>query len=283
MEVVEWSIPHASRNDEFHFWPVGDCHLGAIETDEDSLRAKVKDIVHDPHGYMIGMGDYCECIVHSDPRSDIQNVADWVEKTNIVESQRRRAAEIFSPLAKRGRIIAMLTGNHEEEIHKRHDNDVIRNLCRDLDVTYGGYQAFIVLNFKRDKPDTQREGHPDIREIVWHAWHGSGAAQSEGARLMRLLRLTNEIEAEVYSMGHLHGALTSYTPDRLRWDKNKGRIASVKVTATMSGSWMKSFMQSTPERPLNPHYSEIKGYKPSRIGCPCVTIKPSPREITLTS
>jgi protein involved in ribonucleotide reduction len=31
------------------------------------------------------------------------NTAEWVEKTNIVESQRRRAAEIFSPLAKRGR------------------------------------------------------------------------------------------------------------------------------------------------------------------------------------
>lgn len=281
MEVVEWSIPHSSRNDEFKFYPIGDCHLGAVETDEDSLRAKVKQILHEPNSYMIGMGDYCECIVNADPRSDIRNIADWVTKDNIIESQRVRAVQIFKPLADLGRIICMLTGNHEEEIHKRHQNDVIRNIVKDLGVTYGGYQAFIIINFIRHKDGSEHRG--DWRQIVWHAWHGAGAAQSEGARLMRLLRLTNEIEAEVYSMGHLHGALTSYTPDRLRYDHNTGRLRSVKVTATMSGSWMKSFMQSTPERPLNPHYSEIKGYKPSRIGCPCVTIQPSPREITLTS
>jgi hypothetical protein len=281
MEVVEWSIPQSSRSDEFKFYPLGDCHLGAIETDEDSLRAKVKQILNEPNSYMIGMGDYCECIVHTDPRWDGRNVAVWVEQDDIVRSQEDRVKAIFGPLAKRGRIVTMLTGNHEEEIHKRHDNDVIRHLCKDLKVTYGGYQAFIVLNFTRSETEYHPKG--DNRQIVWHAWHGAGSAQSEGARLMRLMRLVSDIEAEIYSMGHLHGALTSHTPDRLRYDRNTGRLKSVKVTATLSGSWMKAFMQSTPERPLNPHYSEVKGYKPSRIGCPCITIKPTTREITLTS
>lgn len=205
----------------------------------------------------------------------MRGLAAWVEKDNILRSQEDRLKGIFSRLAKEKRIIAILTGNHEEEIHKRHDNDIIRNLCRDFDVPYGGYQCFLALGFDRLGVDH--------RTIMWHAWHGAGAAQTEGARVMRLMRLVNDIGAEIYTMGHIHGAISTYTPDRLVYDPKSHKIRSEKVIAALSGSWVKAFMQSTTEKPLGVHYGELKGYKPARIGCPKITIRPFTREITIST
>jgi len=230
--------------------------------------------LNDSNGYILGHGDYAECITKNDPRFNIRNLADWVEKDNIVESQREKVVSLFKDCAKEKKIIGLLSGNHEEEIHMRHDNDIVRNICKDLNVPYGGYQCFVLLRFIRS-------GVEGGEVFTWHAWHGAGSAQTEGARLMRLMRLVNDIEADLYSMGHLHGAISTYTPDRLKYNPRTHKIESVKVIATLSGSWLKGFMQSTEERPLNPHYGERKGYKPSRLGCPIIHIRPYHRQIWL--
>lgn len=240
-----------------------------MECAEHDIGRKIYDILEDSHSYILGKGDYSDCITKNDPRFEIRNLADWVEKDNIVESQRNRIVKLFGKLAEEKRIIGLLTGNHEEEIHKRHDNDIMRNICKDLNVRYGGYQCFVLLRFQRSAHKGQHS-----ETFLWHAWHGDGAAQTEGARLMRLMRLVNDIEADIYTMGHLHGAISTYTPDRLTYDERTHKIKSIKVIASLSGSWIKGFMQSTEEKPLNPYYGERKGYKPARIGCPIIHIRP---------
>jgi len=180
-----------------------------------------------------------------------------------VDSQRRHSRKIFKPLEEAGQLIGIGTGNHEEEIHKRHDDDIIRNLCRDMGVPYAGYQTFYVLKFIRAGKQTH--------ELVIHSWHGAGSAQSEGARLMRLTRLVNEIEADIYLMGHLH-AMTAHTPDRLVY--RNGKVRSVKLSATICGSWLKTYNQPEPDEIQDPTYGEEKGYKPSRIGMPIIRITP---------
>jgi len=275
MEVVEFVIKYKSHNDEFHFYPTGDIHFGAIECSENDIARHVDKCLKDPVGYIIGKGDYADCITKNDPRFDTRNLADWVTKDNIVESQREKIDNLFKPVAQEQKLIVLLTGNHEEEIHLRHDNDLVRNVCKDLNVPYGGYQCFVVLKFEQKG----NEGHHDT--FIWHAWHGDGAAQSEGGRVMRLMRLVNDIEADVYTMGHIHGAISTYTPDRLRYNYRSHKIESVKVIAALSGSWIKGFMQSTQKRPLNPYYGEKKGYKPARIGAPIITIRPYFREMEI--
>ena len=225
---------------------------------------KVKECVnYGKFGLAIGGGDWHDCITSKDWRWSNNGLADWVEKTNIVDSQRRRSYEIFKPLLEDKQLICIGTGNHEEEIHKRHDDDITRNLCRDMNVPYSGYQAFIILKFIR--------GGKMTHSLVIHSWHGSGAAQSEGARLMRLVRLVNDIQADIYLMGHLH-AKTSHTPDRLV--VKNGRVRSVRLAATICGSWIKTYNQADPGEIQDPTYGEEKGYKPSTIGCPLIRITP---------
>ena len=97
---------------------------------------------------------------------------------------------------------------------------------------------------------------------------------------MRLVRLVNDIQAHIYTMGHLH-AMTSHTPDRLMCVR--GRVKSMKLVATITGSWLRAYSQPKQGQSLNPGYAEKKGYKPSRIRCPIINILPETDEITIES
>lgn len=265
MEVVEKVIEY-SRPDVFRLYPFSDSHLGARESAEKALIRKVKECAElGRFGIAVGVGDWLDCITKNDKRFRMNGLADWVELSNIVDSQRRRAVEVYKPLVEQGQLVCVGTGNHEEKIHNVHDDDVARNICRDLGVPYAGYQAFIILKFKRI--GSTSGGY----NIVIHAWHGSGAAQTDGARLNRLTRLVNDIQADIYLMGHLH-AMASYTPDRLVI--RGGNIHSVRLAATLTGSWLKTYNQPKDGEILDPTYGEEKGYKPSRIGCPIIEITP---------
>ena len=214
------------------------------------------------------MGDYADSITKNDKRFDIEGLAPWVEKGNIIDSQRRRVVDLLKPLG--DKVIVLLTGNHEETIHANHNNDITRNICNDLGVPYGGYHCFINLRF-------QRQEH-DRRKWVVHAWHGAGAAQTEGARIMRLMRLVNEFEADIYLMGHLH-AKGSYPPQRLGIRNH--RLVDTDLKTVLTGSWLKTYDQPKPGETRSPTYGEMKGYKPSALGCPVIHICPDKNWVSI--
>ncbi len=208
------------------------------------------------------MGDYADCITKDDKRFDIEGLAPWVEKGNIVESQRIRTRQLFEPV--KDKILCLITGNHEESIHLHHQYDFTKNLCRDLDVPYGGYSCFIDLKLHRAGTRNQ---------LVVHSWHGAGCAQTEGARLNRLISFVMSAEANIYLMGHLH-ACSSLPPERLTL--RNSQIVNSHMVATMTGSWLTAYTQGQPAS-----YAEMKGYKPSYIGCPCILIEPDEGKITM--
>lgn len=268
MEVVDYFIKHR-RPDILNIYPIGDIHAGSIACAEEEAKKQVDKILNDKFGYVIGMGDYADCIIKDDKRFQTNGLAKWVEADNIVESQLNFVYNLFLPV--KNKIICLLTGNHEETIHDKYQNNFTLNLARKLGVRYAGYQCFINLH-------TQRYNSQDKHGYRIHAWHGDGAAQTEGARMMRLMRLVNDIEADIYLMGHLH-AVTKHTPDRLVC--RNGKVKSMRLLATMTGAWLKGYAQSPDlEHPLSPSYIEKKGYKPSRLGCPVIHICPGKDRVT---
>lgn len=263
MEVIIKEIEY-KRPDVFSLYPFFDAHLGSVECSESSLSRKVGECANLGRlGLALGGGDWLDCITQYDKRFSMNGLAPWVEKSNIVESQRKRAYSIFKPLKDEEQLLGIGTGNHEETIHSFHNNDVIRNICNDFDVPYAGYQTFYILKFKRAGKFTHT--------VKIHSWHGAGAAQTEGARLSRLTRLVNDIEADIYLMGHLH-TITTYTPDRLT--VQNGRVRSIRLAAAICGSWLKTYNQPDKGEVQDPTYGEMAGYKPSRIGIPLIKIIP---------
>ena len=259
MEGKELRI-EVNRTDQYNLYPLGDIHLGSSHCSESAIERKVAAIKSERNALWIGMGDYMECILPSDKRFDIGGLAKWVVKDNITESQRERTVKLLKPIA--NKCIGLLTGNHEETLHMRGEGDVTRNLCKDLNVDYLSYAAMVRLIFNRSGSQ---------HSFLVHAWHGAGAAQSEGGRLMRLMRLVNEVQADIYLMGHLH-AITTHTPERLTFGR---RVEHKRLVAATTGSWMTTYTQPKSGEHMNSGYGERAGYKPSSIGCPVVHIWPS--------
>ena len=95
MEVIEKVIEY-SRPDTFSIYPFGDAHLGSRESTEKALMRKVKECADlGELGLAIGGGDWHDCITHHDKRFSMNGLADWIERSNIVESQRKRSRTDF--------------------------------------------------------------------------------------------------------------------------------------------------------------------------------------------
>ena len=265
MELIERTLEYG-RKDTFTIYPLGDSHLGQVQAAEDSLKEKIEEIRTTKNAYWLGMGDLVDCILPHDKRWDLGLVAPWVEKQNIAESERQRAKEIFMPIA--GKCLGLLDGNHEYNLKLYSHYDMTHNLCNDLKAPYAGYQCFLILTFKR-------KGSNESHVIKIHAWHGAGAAQTEGAQLLRLKRLVKEFDASVYFMGHLH-SITHDITDRLAVVNH--RIKQRPQIATITGSWLKGYQLK-----MNASYIERYGYRPSHLGCPRIKIIPDKQRILYES
>ena len=255
MKVLEKRISY-TRPQRFQIYPFGDIHAGSIDCAEDKVKKQIDIIQHGKDAYWIGMGDMIEAITESDPRWNTMGIAPWVERDNIIESQRHWIVNLLKPIA--NKCIAYLTGNHEESVHRHQNCDVSRNICNDLEMPYAGYSCFVELIFERK---SSTESH----KFIIHAWHGAGAAQTEGAQLLRLKRLVKDNEADVFLMGHLHSIVHDIT-DRLCVRNHK--VKKVPQIATITGSWKKSYGAEYIS------WEEIKGFRPSHIGCPIIIFEP---------
>ena len=101
---------------------------------------------------------------------------------------------------------------------------------------------------------------------------------------MRLMKLVNDIQADIYLMGHLHDIIVK-SPHRLKCVN--GKIKSIPLVAAMTGSWLRAYTQPKRGEMMGISYAEKKGYVPNRIGCPIIHIlpdtefKPSKESITV--
>ncbi len=277
MEVIEKTIFY-SRPDKFRLYPIGDCHLGVAHCDEDLLRDKVAEIKSQKNALWLGMGDYADLIVPTDFRRwDGKILAPWMKdhEDNIGVTQLEKVDEILSPIW--NKCIGLIEGGHDDNIRKYNHYDFMTELLKKANkkkeppwdrVLYAGVSCLIRLNFKR-----QSSG--ETHDYIIHARHGEGSARTSGARALAVLRLSQVfINANITLMGHLHGQESPDIPERLIL--KDGKIKSFETIATMTGAWLRAYMQGVP-----PCYLERWGSPPSTLGCPCIIIEPDKNRMTL--
>lgn len=272
MEVIEKVIPYKWA-DKFPLYPLGDMHLGVIHCDEDFLRAKVAEIKKQKNALWVGMGDYGDLIVPSDfKRWEGKILAPWMKghEDNIGPTQVRQVNEILSPIW--DKCICLIEGGHDDSIRRYNHYDFMSELLllanKKYKVPYGGVSCLIRLNFKRANSN-------ETHDYIIHARHGEGCARTSGARALAVLRLSQVfINANIVLMGHLHGQESPDIPERLIL--KGGKIKAFETIATMTGAWLKAYMQGVP-----PCYLERWGCPPSTLGCPKIVIEPEKDIMTL--
>jgi len=271
MEVIEKTIA-CGRDTKFPLYGLGDIHLGVVHCDEDLVKEKVAEIKANPNALWLGMGDYADCITPSDfKRWEGKILAPWMRgnEDNIGPTQVEKVDEILSPIW--DKCLGLIEGNHDDSIRKYTHYDFMKELLKKANrkhtVPYGGSSCFVRLNFKRTKFGA--------RDVIIHARHGEGSARTSGARALAVLRMaTSTVNAQITLMGHLHGQESPDIPQRLIL--RNGKIKSFDSIATMTGAWIKAYMQAVP-----PCYLERWGSPPSVLGCPRIVIEPFQERMTL--
>jgi len=223
----------------------------------------------------LGMGDYGDLIVPSDfKRWDGRILAPWMKghEDNVGVTQCERVDEVLSPIW--NKCLGLMEGNHDDYIRKYTHYDFMTELLKKAnknvaeEIPYGGVSCFVRLLFRRKNSS---ESH----EYIIHARHGEGSARTSGARALAVLRLSQTfINAHITLMGHLHGQESPDIPQRIVL--RAGKIKSFETIATMTGAWLKAYMQDVP-----PCYLERWGCPPSTLGCPKIIIEPSKDKMTL--
>lgn len=285
MEVIIKEFAY-TRSDKFFLYPIGDCHLGAVHCDEDLLRAKVYEIKSlGRQAIVLGMGDYGDCITPNDlKRWDARILAPWLlddmdtklpvwmrsNADNIGPGILDKVDEILSPIW--GSFVGLIEGNHDDGIRKHNHYNFMKELLKRANkkhtVPYAGVQCFVILRFKRKNSN-------EVHDVMLHARHGEGSSRTSGARALAVLRMAMSTpDARVTLMGHLHGQESPDIPQRLT--VVRGKIKSLNSLATMSGAWLKAYMQGVP-----PSYLERYGSPPSVLGCPRIVFEPDKCRMTL--
>ena len=263
MKTITLRIPYESRSDVFKVVPFGDIHAGTVFCREDKVRAKAKEIKNDPFTYWVGMGDFGEFIPPKDKRFDAQVLSDgdWLKKKDIAASQEEWICDIFSPI--KDKCLGLIMGNHEVSIQRDNNHDIFGHLVSRLGVKDLGYSCFYRLMFDRGG---------SVTTVTFHIEHGSGGAQTEGGKAMRLYKSMCGFEADIYLMGHLHDVKIlpiSYLSMTLN-----GEIKEKSKVGCITGCWYATYTDAD-----NPSYAEQKGYSPTNMGCPVIEITPDKREM----
>jgi len=261
MEIKDITIPYKRSDSEFKLYCVGDIHAGTIHCTEEHIKRKIDEIKQTKNAYWIGMGDYAEWITPKDKRFDpnLKSIAEWVEPDNIAHCQTEWLTKLFEPIQKK--CVGLLYGNHENSIRVFNHDNVIKNLCDNLNVDNLGFSCFLRLFFKRDNSN---ESHL----VTGVFTHGSSGAITEGAKLMSLMRFMKSFEADIYGYAHIHDYIPkSYSRIKI---SPQGKIKSSVAIGATTGSWFRTYTKGTVAS-----YGEQKVYPPCEICCAKFIINPN--------
>ena len=270
MEVNNFVIDYQGKGTWISLVPVGDIHLGDKNCDVKYFEKLVDWVLEDDKRYVIGMGDYGNYIVPSDASRYDSTVVDI--KYASPEEQFKKILKTFQPLAEKNKIIGFHTGNHEEEMRKRHYFDFTRNMCHTLKVPYLGWNAITSLSFNRL---SSTGGKCNSNNLILYSTHGFGSGFRRGSKVNKLEDLASFVDADIYLMGHNHDIFSTRTI-QLRLSKGKkspGKIIERKRVFACTGTMLRGYAAGVTS------YIERKGYQPHKIGVIKVKIKPYTKDI----
>jgi hypothetical protein len=236
------------------------------------LREVVAWIASEPRAYVVGMGDYLEAIKVHDKRFDSKSVDPKYlsDLENATDMALEDLLEILSPI--KGKVLGLLTGNHEEKVRLRDRDDPQRRLCRALDVPDLGYDCLIRWTFKRGS------GSADPGRVVFvSASHGTIAGRSVGSCVSRMEKVAGNVEADLYLFGHGHQLIWFQTARVEAPSSGDLHLGERLKSFAMTGTFRKTYQEGTRD------YGEKAHYPAALLGSPKLTVRPWARPERLVS
>lgn len=240
-KVLYFKIPDEYLKDKDHadilLW--GDVHQGTKFCDEVYAKESL-DLTAERGVYIIGMGDLLETAVRDSVGSGVY------DQTSIVHEQIEIMTEWLRP--HKDRIIGLLSGNHEDRIYDRVGIDVMRIMCKELNVNDLDTGRLICLQVGKQK-------------YSLYVTHGSSGATLPYTKIKQCLALQQYVDADLYAMGHVH-AIDSHSRAVHTIDEKTKKIIEYEKIFVITGHYLNYFGS----------YAHKKGLIPSKKGSPVIKL-----------
>jgi len=141
MQLISHKLPS-----DIDLYLSGDWHFGNALMHLSGFRKMRDDISNNKIGFLFGMGDVADAITHKDKRYNRET-----DGGMLPLEQYQLAVKELKSLARKGKILGLLAGNHDLTI-EQFGNVVEGLVCPDLGVPYGTYTSKLIIKDKSGRP-----------------------------------------------------------------------------------------------------------------------------------
>lgn len=182
------------KHSDILLYSINDVHVGEKSLDKEYFKNFIKLIASTPNAYCVLAGDLLNNAI-------ISSVSNVYEEEMTPSESKKWLREELKPIKEK--ILAVVSGNHENRSRRSTDTDLIEDICDYLNISelYRKDEAYVKVTF-----GTQASGgKPQIYGI--YVTHGCGGGKLPGGMINNVERLSMSVMADVYITGHFHKKL----------------------------------------------------------------------------
>lgn len=236
----------ASHNRRVRIYPIGDMHIEKVHFDEERTKRYFKDIVDDPHGVWVFLGDAVEGRTPSMEKYDIDVIKPKFRSTSYQHELRKEIQEIFEPLQARPGFV--VKGNHDEYLK-------YAGISLDVADASGGLYLDGEGLFRLNVDMGGKMGY-----VLGYARHITGGGRTPGAKINSAYQMQNIADVDIYLAGHIHSQ-ASYVVPRWQVPRRRGAMPYEEHQAfAVASALMKNRVIGVVD------YAGKKGYPPTDLG-----------------
>jgi len=206
-KITQTNIPIVTHKlseelESVYIIPLSDMQFGNSTFDEKAFIGYRDWILSKPNAFTVLPGDIFEAPVLGNKASEF-----WDMGLTPKEAY-KKAVKLVKPLAEAGKILGVISGNHDLRIYKSTGNDMVEQLISNLGLPTSGKNSIydplaLVIRLVMNKEFTYK----------LYMTHGWGGARRTGAQVNKTEELASVVtDADVYLLGHEHTLYAS------RWD-----------------------------------------------------------------
>lgn len=175
---------------ELHIYPLSDMHVGHRGFRRAAFRERVRQILDDPFGLAVGVGDWIENVTRS-------SVGDIFEELEIPNPQDQCDEVVSEMRSLEERLVALIRGNHCWRTPKDMGLDPMKYIAQGLRVPYFRDEAALIFSF-----GSGYNSKPLVYSVYLN--HLSGGGSTDGGKVNALSKAGRFIVADVCIGGHTH-------------------------------------------------------------------------------
>lgn len=165
---------------------IADLHIGDPLVDAAAVKQRIDYALQHDNAYVVLNGD----LINNATKT---SVSDVYSEIHSPQQAIDRAVELLAPLAKADKIIAITDGNHERRTYRNDGLSPTRIIADRLNITDRLAETSACLHLVIGK-----------QSYTVYCTHGSGGGRMVSGKMLKLDRLADVVDADIYVMSHVH-------------------------------------------------------------------------------